>query len=188
MIIKELARDKVGKGASRDSLPVNVGIRPGADKLLEIVGGTGSFHLTVFLGTEAEERSESLSKSVQRLSPLGLALFGRLNRRHILADKVTLGGIVETSSHNAEDEAIIKLILVLHIKEHKSPKVLPRAHNREEPSITLKCLRLIVCNPKNTLERLVSKASTLLYGLGLFILTNLYLSGYKAEVEGETDS
>ena len=187
MVVKELTRNQVSESAARNRLPVNVGVSPGADELLEVVCRAGSLHLTVLLSLETEECGECLCKHVKGLSPVSLALLGGLNRRHVLANKVTLGRIVKPRSHNAENEGLVEFVLVLHVQEHKGPEVLPGTHYRQEPCVMPEDVGLVVSDPKDTLERLIPQTGTLLNSLGLLVLADLYLSGDKAEIERETD-
>jgi hypothetical protein len=139
--------------------------------------------------TKSDKNGRKKSDSKNKLSsePIKIAFLGGLNRRHVLADEVALGRVIKARGHDAENEVLVELVLVLHIQEHEGPEVLPGTYYRQEPRVTLEDIGLVIGDPKDTLECLVPKTGALLYSIGLLVLTDLYLSGNKAEIEGETE-
>ena len=95
----------------------------------------------------------------------------------------------QTLCDNLKECLLIQALdVILDVVVHQSPQVLPRTNKRQCPNVVIESLWLLLSNPKQTLERLITSALTVLNLISFIIGIHLNLTCNHTKVEWETKS
>ena len=184
MGLKELTWNKVQKSLTRNGVPLNILELTRANHALELMSLTCRLKGTVILIGPTYNMSKCLCKSIGLLRPITCTLLVWTNTRKILLHKVTRVLIVNTLSDNTEELLLIKSV----IHAQKNPKVLPRTNNRHKPKITVKFIRVILSNPKQTLESLITRTLSTLNLFSLLTIAKVCLTSNHTKIKRKFES